>query len=96
MTEQAYTMDHWRADRDFKARPGQEVSPDVYEEMLNVMPPIRLSEEAAAIARDRFGILRSAGFLMGEPHASDQDGPLYLAFVSTGGKCYFIGTAHGN
>ena len=96
MNAYVYTMDHWRADRDFKATPGQEIAPDVYDEMMNATPPIRLSAEASAIARDRFQILSTAGFLMGEPSESDQDGLLYLAFVSAGNRRYFIGTAHAH
>lgn len=39
MTTQQYTMEDWKRDRTFKAQPGQEVSQEVFDQMLNSMPP---------------------------------------------------------
>lgn len=75
-----YTMERWKADRTFKAKPGQEIAADVYEEMLNCMPPRTLPQEKARQALQDYKIPVHAGFLMGEPHSSDKRGQYYLAF----------------
>ena len=71
-----YTMKHWKADRTFNAQTGQEVSEDVYNAMLNCMPPKSLPRDFATSQSTPVG----AGFLMGEPHSSSLRGELYLAF----------------
>lgn len=43
-----YTMEKWQQDRSFSAEPGQEVTEDVYNEMLNCMPPKTLPRGKAA------------------------------------------------
>ena len=80
MTENIYTMQQWHKDRDFKAEPGQEIAEDVYNEMLNVMPPLSLPQETARKALRALNIPVHAGFLMGEPTDSSPDGLLYRAF----------------
>lgn len=75
-----YTMEQWRADGSFSAEPGQEIAADVYEEMLNCMPPGTLPRETARKALREYKIPVHAGFLMGEPHSSDKHGQYYLAF----------------
>ena len=91
-----YTMEQWAQDRTFKAEAGQEISADVYEEMLNCMPPERLPVAKARQALSDYNIPVHAGFLMGEPHSSDSNGNLlYLAFGSNdygkGKKYYYLG-----
>lgn len=95
MTEQIYTMQQWQADRDFKAEPGQEITADVYDEMLNVIPPLSLPKEAARHALRTLNIPVHAGFLMGEPTDSSADGLLYRAFgmndYGKGKHYYYLG-----
>lgn len=91
-----YTMDHWKRDRDFKAAPGQEISAEIYDEMLKVMPPEDLPAAKARQALEVYGVPVHAGFLMGEPHSCDPDGrPRYLAFGSNnyghGSRYYYLG-----
>lgn len=75
-----YTMEQWTKDRTFSAEVGQEVSEEVYNNMLNCMPPERLPRAKARWALSVLNIPVHAGFLMGEPHSCDKDGQLYLAF----------------
>lgn len=93
-----YTKSQWRADRDLKAQPGEEIEAAIYEELREVMPPLHISVEATDAARERYGIPVHAGFMLGEPTASDADGPLYRAFVSNdygkGKHCYYVGLFH--
>ena len=91
-----YTKEQWVHDRTFKAEPGQQISAGVYEEMLNVMPPLGLPPETALQALREYNRPIHNGFLMGEPHSCDRSGrPLYLAFgmndYGKGPKYYFIG-----
>ena len=93
-----YTMEQWKQDRTFKADPGQEITAEIYEEMLNCMPPKDLPTGKARQALDDYNIPVHAGFLMGEPHSCDKDGQLYLAFgmndYGKGKKYYFLGLSH--
>ena len=76
-----YTMEQWTQDGTFKAEAGQEISAEVYEQMLNCMPPERLPRNKARQALQDYKIPVHAGFLMGEPHSTDSAGNLlYLAF----------------
>ena len=76
-----YTIEQWQQDGSFKAEAGQEISEDVYNEMLNVMPPASLPRGKAEQALQDYDIPVHAGFLMGEPHSSNKNGDLlYLAF----------------
>lgn len=81
-----YTREDWQRDRVFSARPGQLISEEIYDDMLNCIPPYHLPEETSGMV--------SAGFLMGEPAASDQRGALYHAFGSNGGKYIYLGLYH--
>lgn len=84
-----YTMEDWKESGTFSAVPGQEVTEDVYNEMLNIMPPKKIDKPDA----ERWNA--SAGFCMGESSAIGPNGrPLFLAFIRKGGKAYFIGLAH--
>lgn len=75
-----YTMEQWKQDGDFKAQAGQEVSEEVYNEMLNAVPPESLPRSKARQALSVYKIPVHYGFLMGEPTSSDKDGALYRAF----------------
>lgn len=76
-----YTMEQWENDRTFKAEPGQQIAPEIYEQMLNCMPPEHLPRDKARQALQDYNIPVHAGFLMGEPHNSNEKGEqLYLAF----------------
>ena len=90
-----YTMEQWTADGTFNAEPGQEITADVYEAMLNCMPPGKLPREKARQALRDYGIPVHAGFLMGEPHSSDKRGQYYLAFgmydYGKGKHYYYLG-----
>lgn len=95
MERPIYTMAQWAQDRTFKAEPGQEISAEVYEEMLNCMPPETLPRDKARQALQDFSIPVHAGFLMGEPHSASKNGPLYLAFgmndYGKGKHYYYLG-----
>ncbi len=87
-----YTKDDWARDGSFHAVPGQEVSEDIYYEMYNVMPPLRLPRNTAENALEALKLPVHAGFMMGEPHSSDRHGVQYLAFGMNDygkGKHYF-------
>ena len=92
-----YTVQQWKKDREFKAEPGQEIAPEIYDEMLNVLPPRSLPTETARRALRVFNIPVHAGFLMGEPHSCNKDGQLYLAFgmndYGKGKHYYYLGLA---
>lgn len=82
-----YTMDQWSNDGTFSAEVGQEVSEEVYFQMFNAMPPLRLPRECGYLS----------GFLMGEPYTHEQSETTgeflghYAAFGKRGGKHYFLG-----
>lgn len=46
--EGVYTKEQWHKDGSFNAFPGQEVSREVYDEMLDVLPPVVAANRAAA------------------------------------------------
>ena len=74
-------------DRDASARAGGLVSPDYYEEMLNVMPPRAVPRKLL----DSYGC--SEGFLMGEPYGTDAQGrSTYMAYGRRpDGRCLYLG-----
>ena len=93
-----YTMDDWRRARTFDADPGQEVTAEVYEEMHNVVPAKPMTKEKAQEAMDLYRIPVHAGFMMGEPTATNDSGEaLYRAFgmndYGRGAKYYYLGLA---
>ena len=77
-------MDQWWNDKDFKATPGQEVTQEVFLEMLNCMPP-------QPLPRKDYGRPVQAGFMMGEPTDSSPAGALYRAFGANSGRYYYLG-----
>ena len=95
-SECIYTMQEWENDRKFRAVPGQEITAEVYDHMLNAMPPKSIPQEKARQALEEYQIPVHAGFLMGEPHSTDRDGKqLYLAFgmndYGKGKHYYYLG-----
>lgn len=76
-----YTRENWAADRTFKAAAGQEISEEIYNEMFECMPPLRLKEAHGC----------TAGFRMSEPYSHRDGKPLYMAFGKRGGKYYYLG-----
>ena len=82
-----YTRKQWAKDRDFAAQIGQEVEADIYEQMLNCLPPLRLPRESGY----------TAGFRVGEPYIHEKSKKTgeyvayYAAFGKKDGKCYFLG-----
>lgn len=76
-----YTMQQWRQDKQFNAVPGQEITSEVYKELLNCMPPKSLPGITARRAHDKYNIPVHDGFLMGEPASSNDSGALYHAFA---------------
>ena len=87
-----YTMHQWESDKTFSAQPGQEVTEEVYEEMLTVAPPLRLPKSFAWKATSRLKVLVTSGFLMGEPVRSNAEGFLYHAFgINETGNYFYLG-----
>jgi hypothetical protein len=83
-----YTREQWAKDRNFSARVGQEVEVEIYEQMLNCLPPLNLPPVSGY----------RKGFRVGEPYIHEQSKktgewlPHYAAFGrKNGGKCYFLG-----
>ena len=82
-----YTREQWTKDRSFSAEVGQEIEEDIYWDMFDVMPPLRLPRECGY----------SSGFRVSEPHSHEQSKktgewlPHYAAFGSRDGKFYFLG-----
>lgn len=93
-----YSMEQWAAERTFNAEPGQQISEEVYNEMLNNLPPLPLPQSKAEQSLQDYKIPVHAGFLMGEPHSSDNNGLLYLAFgmndYGSGKRYYYLGLSH--
>lgn len=86
--EGVYTKEQWHKDGSFNAFPGQEVSREVYDEMLDVLPPLSLPIE-----------LRSRGFkgfMVGEPKSSNSKGLTFDTFVRMGWRCYYQGALNAD
>lgn len=93
-----YTMKTWKKDGTFKAEPGQEITEQIYNTMLNCLPPKTLPQGKAREALDDYGIPVHAGFLMGQEDSTGPDGkPLYMAFgmnnYGSGARFYYLGLA---
>lgn len=90
-----YDMDMWKIDNTLNAADGQEISEDVYNEMMNVVPPLKLPASAIEGAREFYSINITAGFLAGEPATCDNLGLLYRAFgTSNEHRYYYLGLLH--
>ena len=80
-----YTMDDWNRDRTFSPRPGQEVSPEIYDEMQFAGTLRRIPTSVL----DRYGCVR--GYLTGHEF-DDRNGPKYAAFGETAdGRFLYLG-----
>ena len=83
-----YTREQWCKDRSFSATAGQEVEEEIFWEMYEVMPPLRLPQNEQGFTK---------GFRVSEPYChqkSKKTGeflPYYAAFGGKDGKYYFIG-----
>lgn len=94
--KEIYTGEQWAQDQTFGAEPGQEITEEIYNNMLNCMPPKDLPNGKARQALQDYNIPVHAGFLMGEPHSCNNDGEqLYLAFgcndYGKGKHYYYLG-----
>ena len=78
MKTKVYTHEDWSRDGTFSATPGQEITAEIYDEMLCVLPP----------AYWNGGI-----FQVGEPHSTDKETfkHLFATFKREGDKYYFLG-----
>ena len=90
-----YGIKEWTDDGEFSAAPGQQVTEEVYDAMLNGVPPKIFSEEAMEKASE-LGLCIFAGFLMGEPDSGDEHGSKYLAFGMSNDRYYYVGKVHAN
>lgn len=88
---QVYTMEQWQRDGFFLARSGQEITDEIYYEMLNRTFPEILPREIIQKAT----VPVHAGFIMGEPSGTEADEPLYRAFGmcqdGSGSHYYYLG-----
>lgn len=87
-----YTMEQWTANGEFNAEPLQEISAEIYNKMLNAMPPYNLPALTAERAAEELRLFIRSGFLMAEPKGADKDGNLlYLAFGRTKEQYFYLG-----
>lgn len=87
-----YSMKQWEKDGTFSAKPGQQISEEVYNAMLIAVPPLHLPKLADWRALAQLEISLTAGFLMGEPIRHSEEGMLYHAFgIDDSGKYFFLG-----
>lgn len=91
---ETYTRTQWAADEAFLAEPGQEVTEDIYNDMLGRILPNRLPIGAARKARKEYNLAIVTGFLMGWPITSDKAGPLFHAFGTDRSRFYYLGLSH--
>lgn len=90
-----YTAEQWDRDEALAAFPGQEIDAEIYESLLDVVPPLSLPWVAMNIGQDVYNICAQWGFLMGEAASTTEAGPVYRAFGrrSTDGEkhYYYLG-----
>lgn len=83
-----YTAANWELDGTFAAKPGQEITGDIYETFYNQLPPLYLP-------RASYPVPVTAGFMSSEPYThADSSGKFrafYLAFGSCGDRYYYLG-----
>lgn len=81
-----YTNDDWHRDGQFSAAAGQEVTEEIYNDMLDVLPPFDLPR-----CNRTDGC--TCGFLVSEPicHDYHTGKGMYNAFGKRGGKYYYLG-----
>ena len=96
MSTEIYTAEQWGADNTFKATAGQEITEEIYNRMLNALPPLSLPRDKARQALQDYKIAVHSGFLMGEMYDTTAEGePLYMAFgmndYGKGKHYYYLG-----
>ena len=82
--EGVYDGYQWHLDGTFSAKPGQEVTREIYDDMFDCLPSISLPRlpETQGFA---------AGFLVGEPYDHVNGKAIYSAFAQRDGRCFFLG-----
>lgn len=92
-----YTAHQWESDGEMQAAPGQQVDEQIYNDMLQVLPPLELPRAATREAWKRYKIPVHGGFLMGDPITADREKGtlLYMAFACNGfghgERYYYLG-----
>lgn len=91
-----YTMEQWVRDGEFMAKPGQQITEEVYETMYNKLPPLDLPTGKAEYSLQCLNVPVHEGFLMGGSVGSgEKNEKLYYAFAKNnygkGDKFYYIG-----
>lgn len=93
-----YETEDWRRDGSFKAEPGQEIAKEIYDQMFNAMPPMALPRNVAENALNNLHVPVHAGFMMGEPYGTSEEGTLFLAFgknnYGKGDRYFYLGLGH--
>lgn len=84
-----YDLSRWQSDGSFSASPGQEVSHDVYQQMIECLPPLSLPRLTETKGFE-------AGFLLGEPYDHVNGRAVYAAFGRRDGRCFFLGYLPAN
>ena len=82
--EDVYNAYNWHLDRTFSAKPGQEVTPEIYERMFDCLPPLELPH-----LPETQGF--TGGFLVGEPQDHVNGKAVFAAFGRCGKRCFFLG-----
>lgn len=80
-----FTREQWTDDFHKCCQPGEEISKDLYEHFLNILPPISLKSDASM-----------CGFQVSEPHdhVKGKDGRYHARYATFGtkdGKYYYLG-----
>lgn len=87
-----YTMEQWQRDGEFSADAGQEIEPDIYFRMRNVLPPRTPGKRIMREGGNACGIRIESGYLMGEPITSGNAGMLYRLFLMNDkGRTFYAG-----
>lgn len=99
--DELYTAESWARDHSFKAKPGQPISQEVYNEFFNVMPIGQPDRKELSGVRLRHSIDCAASFVSLEPYSHDERGALYMAFGRTENpqepketRFYYLGLLH--
>ena len=82
--EGVYDGYQWHLDRNFSAKPGQEITREIYDSMFDCLPPHSLPRLPETQGY-------TAGFLMGEPYDHVNGKAVYSAFGRRGDRCFFLG-----
>lgn len=84
-----YDANQWVKDGTFSAKPGQEITKDVYNQLFNCMIPLSLPSNESKVQV-------SAGFMMGEPYDYKNGQHTYLAFGQNKYGYYYLGEMDKN